>query len=242
MAREEGPRALWKGLVPGLHRQVLLGGVRIASYDPIRDFYARALGEEGGKTSVATKIAAGITAGTLGVLVRGGSAGELRATAQAPALCAPTPLAAPAAAPCFPPQVGNPTDVLKVRMQAQGRLPPGAPPKYPSTLGAYRLIVRQEGLSALWTGTTPNIGARCKLWLSVAGQQHKLPSQTTETALLQPAALQPAARNAVVNAAELATYDQVRRLGMHAVQRATARSWWHGGRRQNAVAGAAALP
>lgn len=160
MAREEGLRALWKGLVPGLHRQVLLGGVRIASYDPIRDFYARALGEEGGKTSVATKIAAGITAGTLGVLVRGGSAGELRATAQAPALCAPTPLAAPAAAPCFPPQVGNPTDVLKVRMQAQGRLPPGAPPKYPSTLGAYRLIVRQEGLSALWTGTTPNIGAR----------------------------------------------------------------------------------
>lgn len=24
-------RSLWKGLVPGLHRQVLLGGVRIAS-------------------------------------------------------------------------------------------------------------------------------------------------------------------------------------------------------------------
>jgi len=31
VAQEEGLAALWKGLVPGLHRQVLLGGVRIAT-------------------------------------------------------------------------------------------------------------------------------------------------------------------------------------------------------------------
>ena len=42
-------------------------------------------------------------------------------------------------------------------------------------MAAYGMIVRQEGVKALWTGTTPNI-----------------------------------ARNSVVNAAELATYDQVR--------------------------------
>ena len=121
VAREEGARSLWKGLVPGLHRQVLLGGVRIASCepgwarwvwvgwcrgmpyasmhsndapphfaapprhkfatdcracscplcatdDPIRDFYGRLMHEEGGKTSIPTKIAAAVrrAAGTLG--------------------------------------------------------------------------------------------------------------------------------------------------------------------------------
>lgn len=53
-----------------------------------------------------------------------------------------------------------------------------APPSrisVPTAMAAYGMIVRQEGVKALWTGTTPNI-----------------------------------ARNSVVNAAELATYDQVR--------------------------------
>ena len=36
VAREEGAASLFRGIVPGLHRQVLLGGVRIAScaYSP----------------------------------------------------------------------------------------------------------------------------------------------------------------------------------------------------------------
>ncbi|EFN59406.1 hypothetical protein CHLNCDRAFT_48478 [Chlorella variabilis] len=143
VAREEGVASLYKGLVPGLHRQILLGGVRIATYDPIRDFYGRLMKEEAGHTSIPTKIAAALTAGTFGVLV------------------------------------GNPTDVLKVRMQAQGKLPAGTPSRYPSAMAAYGMIVRQEGVKALWTGTTPNI-----------------------------------ARNSVVNAAELATYDQIKQLLM----------------------------
>ncbi len=51
------------------------------------------------------------------------------------------------------------------------------PLPWPAAMQAYPTIVRQEGLKALWTGTTPNI-----------------------------------ARNSVVNAAELATYDQVQCL------------------------------
>jgi len=35
IAREEGISALWKGIVPGLHRQCLYGGLRIGLYDPV---------------------------------------------------------------------------------------------------------------------------------------------------------------------------------------------------------------
>eukprot|EP00882_Tetradesmus_deserticola_P018310 GHRQ01019669.1.p1 GENE.GHRQ01019669.1~~GHRQ01019669.1.p1 ORF type:complete len:129 (+),score=24.50 GHRQ01019669.1:552-938(+) len=35
IAREEGPSALWKGLKPGLHRQVMYGGLRIGLYEPV---------------------------------------------------------------------------------------------------------------------------------------------------------------------------------------------------------------
>lgn len=35
IAREEGISALWKGVVPGLHRQCLFGGLRIGMYEPV---------------------------------------------------------------------------------------------------------------------------------------------------------------------------------------------------------------
>ncbi|XP_074566697.1 mitochondrial uncoupling protein 1-like [Curcuma longa] len=33
IAREEGATTLWKGIVPGLHRQCVFGGLRIGLYD-----------------------------------------------------------------------------------------------------------------------------------------------------------------------------------------------------------------
>lgn len=35
IAREEGVAALWKGIIPGLHRQFLYGGLRIGLYEPV---------------------------------------------------------------------------------------------------------------------------------------------------------------------------------------------------------------
>ena len=35
IAREEGLAALWKGIIPGLQRQCLYGGLRIGLYDPV---------------------------------------------------------------------------------------------------------------------------------------------------------------------------------------------------------------
>lgn len=35
IAREEGVSALWKGIIPGLQRQCVYGGLRIGLYDPV---------------------------------------------------------------------------------------------------------------------------------------------------------------------------------------------------------------
>lgn len=135
VAKEEGAGSLWKGLGPGLQRQVIYGGLRIGLYDPIKKMTT----DFAGGDSIGVKIAAGLLSGAIGITV------------------------------------ASPTDLVKVRMQAAGRLPPGVPKKYPSALGAYGIIIKEEGLAALWTGLGPNI-----------------------------------ARNALINAAELASYDQIK--------------------------------
>ncbi|XP_073154480.1 mitochondrial uncoupling protein 1 isoform X2 [Henckelia pumila] len=137
IAREEGLAALWKGIIPGLHRQCLFGGLRIGLYDPVKTFYVGK--DHVGDVPLSKKVLAALTTGALGIII------------------------------------ANPTDLVKVRLQAEGKLPPGVPRRYSGALNAYSTIFRQEGLGALWTGVGPNI-----------------------------------ARNAIINAAELASYDQVK--------------------------------
>ncbi|KAJ0088037.1 hypothetical protein Patl1_31718 [Pistacia atlantica] len=137
IAREEGLAALWKGIVPGLHRQCLFGGLRIGLYEPVKNFYVG--NDFVGDVPLSKKILAGLTTGALAITI------------------------------------ANPTDLVKVRLQAEGKLPPGVPRRYSGALNAYSTIMRQEGVGALWTGLGPNV-----------------------------------ARNAIINAAELASYDQVK--------------------------------
>ncbi|XP_030297947.1 mitochondrial uncoupling protein 2-like isoform X1 [Sparus aurata] len=52
----------------------------------------------------------------------------------------------------------QPTDVVKVRFQAQSRLPEsGSVKRYSGTMDAYRTIARDEGVKGLWKGCLPNI-------------------------------------------------------------------------------------
>lgn len=137
IAKEEGLIALWKGIIPGLHRQCVYGGLRIGLYEPVKSFYA---GDDFiGDIPLSMKILAGLTTGAIAIAL------------------------------------ANPTDLVKVRLQAEGKLPAGVPRRYSGALDAYYTIVWQEGLGALWTGLVPNI-----------------------------------ARNAIINAAELASYDHVK--------------------------------
>ncbi|XP_028839983.1 mitochondrial uncoupling protein 2-like [Denticeps clupeoides] len=52
--------------------------------------------------------------------------------------------------------VAQPTDVVKVRFQAQVGTA-GVSKRYSGTIDAYKTIARQEGLCGLWKGTGPNI-------------------------------------------------------------------------------------
>ncbi|CAO2611213.1 Mitochondrial brown fat uncoupling protein 1 [Lemmus lemmus] len=52
--------------------------------------------------------------------------------------------------------IGQPTEVVKVRLQAQSHLH-GIKPRYTGTYNAYRIIATTESLSTLWKGTTPNL-------------------------------------------------------------------------------------
>uniref|UniRef100_A0A3Q3WR87 Dicarboxylate carrier UCP2 n=1 Tax=Mola mola TaxID=94237 RepID=A0A3Q3WR87_MOLML len=52
----------------------------------------------------------------------------------------------------------QPTDVVKVRFQAQVSLPEsGSVKRYSSTIEAYKTIAREEGIKGLWKGCLPNI-------------------------------------------------------------------------------------
>ncbi|KAK8697830.1 hypothetical protein V6N13_113965 [Hibiscus sabdariffa] len=137
IAREEHFSALWKGIVAGLHRQCIYGGLRIGLYEPVKTFLVGA--DYVGDIPLYQKIIAALLTGAIAITV------------------------------------ANPTDLVKVRLQAERKFPAGVARRYYGTLDAYYTIVREEGLMALWTGLGPNI-----------------------------------ARNAIVNAAELASYDQVK--------------------------------
>ncbi|XP_067841946.1 dicarboxylate carrier UCP2-like isoform X2 [Heptranchias perlo] len=52
--------------------------------------------------------------------------------------------------------LAQPTDVVKVRFQAQVTLT-GVNKRYNGTIDAYRTIAKEEGLQGLWKGTLPNI-------------------------------------------------------------------------------------
>ncbi|XP_061336812.1 mitochondrial uncoupling protein 5-like [Gastrolobium bilobum] len=50
--------------------------------------------------------------------------------------------------------VGNPADVAMVRMQADGRLPPGQRRNYKSVVDAISTMAKHEGVTSLWRGSS----------------------------------------------------------------------------------------
>lgn len=67
-ARQEGPSALWKGIVPALVRQVCYTSLSFVLYEPVRDFYT-GLGQPNASPNFAQRLLAGGTAGAIAISV-----------------------------------------------------------------------------------------------------------------------------------------------------------------------------
>lgn len=121
IVRNEGVGALYSGIVPGLQRQMAFSAIRIGAYEPVKQEYVERSGQTSGLGLMGCRIAAGITTGTLAILV------------------------------------AQPTDVVKVRMQAAG-----SRGSYKGVWDAYKTIGQVEGLkNGLYRGTMPNIARNC---------------------------------------------------------------------------------
>ncbi|XP_070581109.1 mitochondrial uncoupling protein 4-like [Ptychodera flava] len=120
VVEEEGLFKLWQGITPAIYRHIVYTGVRMGSYEYIRDnvFGKR----EDGTFEVWKAVLCGMTAGGLGQFI------------------------------------ASPADLVKVQMQMEGRRRlEGKPPRIKSAGKAFRLILKQGGVRALWKGWVPNV-------------------------------------------------------------------------------------
>ena len=82
--------------------------------------------------------------------------------------------------------IASPTDAsVKVRLQAEGRMPAGTPRRYNGSIDAYRKIVAQEGVLGLWTGYSPRPGHEDRataLQQGTQGCRHKTPRRRVSKA------------------------------------------------------------
>lgn len=53
--------------------------------------------------------------------------------------------------------IATPTDLVKVRIQAEGALPDGQAPRYRSTVSAFKTIMTNEGIRGLYIGLVPTV-------------------------------------------------------------------------------------
>ncbi|KAG2500322.1 hypothetical protein HYH03_001898 [Edaphochlamys debaryana] len=135
LVRREGARGLYAGLSPALVRHIFYTGTRISVYEQLRSMTAApSTSSVGGASSSGSAPAASAGLGTK--LLMGLTAG---AVGQA---------------------VAVPADLVKVRMQAEGRLVASgqlAAPRYRGMADCLRQTLAQGGVAGLWRGGGPAI-------------------------------------------------------------------------------------
>lgn len=136
VAREEGPGALYKGVVPTMLRQGCNQAVNFTAYNwskkRVLAMKRKKAEEEEGEGGSSSGASDEVQLDHWQSLLLGGLSGGMG------------------------PLVNNPLDVVKTRMQKQV-IHPGKEPKYKSLLQSCVVIAKEEGTPALWKGITPRL-------------------------------------------------------------------------------------
>ena len=162
VARDEGPKALYNGIVPGLQRQMAFSAIRIGGYETVKQKYTEWSGAESQLSLLGVRIAAGITTGTIAIL-----------SAQ-------------------------PTDVVKIRMQAELRKP-GEKPRYAGVFHAYSTIFKQEGMKGMYKGMY------CDFFQNYVRKKSHAPFFASFLGTMP-----NICRNCIINVGETVVYDAVK--------------------------------
>uniref|UniRef100_A0A0G4FY07 ATP-grasp domain-containing protein n=1 Tax=Chromera velia CCMP2878 TaxID=1169474 RepID=A0A0G4FY07_9ALVE len=128
VVQTEGVMALYKGLSANVARQASFVGTKFGAYDALK----RGM-ETGGIGTTKPKEDGSVQltfAGKIGAGLGAGAAGAM---------------------------VGNPADMVMVRMQADGLLPPDQQRNYKHVGHAMGTVVKEEGVTALWRGAGPTV-------------------------------------------------------------------------------------
>jgi hypothetical protein len=137
IGREEGLRGLQSGLLPSLLREGSYSTLRMGGYDTCKDLivgWAQSLSSSDSKSSQSQSSQShGLSMPLWQKIAAGAMAGSVSAA------------------------IANPTDLVKVRLQAQAAAVPGVSNarRYNGTFDAFRSIVATEGVAGLYRGVGP---------------------------------------------------------------------------------------
>ena len=129
IAREEGISGLWKGVIAGLHRQCIYGGLRIGLYEPVSESHIYFFFS----SFVYSLMLCYISGQVKTFLVGSDFIGDIPLYQKILAALLTGAIAI---------IVANPTDLVKVRLQSEGKLPAGVPRRYAGAVDAYYTIVK----------------------------------------------------------------------------------------------------
>lgn len=144
IVRTEGPKSLYSGLVAGLQRQMSFASVRIGLYDSVKQFYTSG-SERKSQYCVLFCFDLVLPQCLVGVeflMIVQTSTSDVGVTPRLLAGCTTGAMAV---------ILAQPTDVVKVRLQAQTK-GQGCAKRYSGTLHAYKTIAKEEGINGLWKG------------------------------------------------------------------------------------------